>query len=131
MNKVAVAEWSKLADRVSAYALVANVDLVVIRYGDDVSCCSGAACIALLADGSVEGDNLLCGLHGWDYRIQTGISEHNNHQVFHAQVLEAQVLHAQVLHSQVLPEPDPDFARWIRRIQNNSALPKDRPGNPW
>jgi len=99
-------------------------------------CCSGAACIALLADGSVEGDNLLCGLHGWDYRIQTRISEHNNHQVFHAQVLEAQVLeaqvlHAQVLHSQVLPEPDPDFARWIRRIQNNSALPKDRPGNPW
>jgi hypothetical protein len=104
-------------------------------------CCSGAACIALLAGGSVEGDNLLCGLHGWDYRIQTCISEHNNHQVFHAQVLEAQVLEAQVLeaqileaqilHTQVLPEPGPDFARWIRRIQNNSALPKDRPGNPW
>jgi hypothetical protein len=37
MNKVAVAEWSKLADRVPAYALVANVDLVVVRYGDEVS----------------------------------------------------------------------------------------------
>ena len=66
-----------------AYALVANVDLVVVRYGDEVSVLFGR-CLhrgALLADGSVDGDNLICGLHNWDYRIQTGISEYNNHEV--------------------------------------------------
>jgi hypothetical protein len=34
----AVANWSALADRVPAYALVANVDLAVIRYGDNLIC---------------------------------------------------------------------------------------------
>src|SRR5205807_5700462 len=80
MNKVAVADWSKLVDRAPAYALVANVDLVVIRYGDKVSVLYGR-CLhrgGLLADGFVEGDNLICGLHNWDYRTDTGISAYNN-----------------------------------------------------
>jgi nitrite reductase/ring-hydroxylating ferredoxin subunit len=83
MNKIAVADWSKLADRVPAYALVANVDLVVIRYGDKVSVLYGR-CLhrgGLLADGFVDGDNLICGLHNWDYRIDTGISAYNNAEV--------------------------------------------------
>ena len=83
MNKVAIAKWSTLPDRVPTYALVANVDLVVVRYGDEVSVLFGR-CLhrgALLADGSVDGDNLICGVHNWDYRIQTGISEYNNHEV--------------------------------------------------
>ena len=33
---------------------------------------------ALMSDGYVDGDNLMCGLHGWDYRLDTGISEYNN-----------------------------------------------------
>ena len=83
MDKVAVANWSDLKDRTPAYALVANVDLVVIRYGEEVSVMYGR-CLhrgALLADGYVDGDNLICGLHLWDYRIQTGISEYNNEEV--------------------------------------------------
>src|SRR5476651_798268 len=83
MNKVAVAEWSKLKDRQPAYALVANVDLVVIRYGETASVLYGR-CLhrgALLSDGFVDGDNLICGLHNWDYRIDTGISEYNNAEV--------------------------------------------------
>ena len=83
MNKVAVANWSELKDRAPAYALVGNVDLVVIRYGDDVSVLYGR-CLhrgALLADGRIDGDNLICGLHDWDYRIDTGISEYNNDEV--------------------------------------------------
>jgi glutamate synthase domain-containing protein 2 len=82
MEKVAIAKWSELADRQPAYALVGNVDLVVIRYGDDVSVLYGR-CLhrgALLADGFVDGDNLICGLHNWDYRIQTGVSEYNNEE---------------------------------------------------
>jgi len=80
VNKVVVAEWSKLADRAPAYALVANVDLVVIRYGDQASVLFGRCHHrgALLSDGRVEGDNLICGVHDWDYRIDTGISEYNN-----------------------------------------------------
>jgi glutamate synthase domain-containing protein 2/nitrite reductase/ring-hydroxylating ferredoxin subunit len=80
MRKIAVADWSALADRTPAYALVGNVDLVVIRHGENVSVLYGR-CLhrgALLADGHVDGDNLICGLHNWDYRIDTGISEYSN-----------------------------------------------------
>ena len=31
-----------------------------------------------MADGFVQGDNLMCGLHGWDYRLDTGVSEYAN-----------------------------------------------------
>ncbi len=78
-----MAEWAKLKDRSPAYALVANVDLVVIRYGESVSVLYGR-CLhrgGLLADGFVDGDNLICGLHNWDYRIDTGISAYNNAEV--------------------------------------------------
>ncbi len=80
---VPVAVWSELADRRPAYALVANVDLVVIRYGDQVSVLYGR-CLhrgALLADGKIRGDDLICGLHNWDYRYDTGISAYNNEEV--------------------------------------------------
>jgi glutamate synthase domain-containing protein 2 len=31
-----------------------------------------------MSDGHVEGDNLICGVHGWDYRVDSGISEYNH-----------------------------------------------------
>ena len=80
MPKIKVAAWSELKDREPAYALAANVDLVVIRYGEEVSVLYGR-CLhrgALLSDGSMEGENLICGVHGWDYRCDSGISEYNN-----------------------------------------------------
>jgi len=80
-----VARWSELQDRQPAYALVGNVDLVVIRFDDRVSVLYGR-CLhrgALLADGRVEGDNLVCGVHFWDYRIDSGISEYANEEVLH------------------------------------------------
>jgi len=79
-NWVAIAKWSELQDRIPAYALVAEVDLVVIRYDNDVSVLYGR-CLhrgALLSDGHVDGENLICGLHDWDYRLDTGVSEYNN-----------------------------------------------------
>ena len=84
-NKAKVATWSELSDREPAYALVADVDLVVIRYGDQVSVLYGR-CLhrgALMADGHIEGDNLICGVHGWDYRYDTGVSEYNNAEALH------------------------------------------------
>ncbi len=75
-----VATWSELPDRDPQYALVAEVDLVVLRYDDRVSVFYGR-CLhrgALLSDGYVRGQNLICGLHDWDYRLDTGVSEYNN-----------------------------------------------------
>lgn len=85
MAKVKVAAWSALEDRAPAYALVANVDLVVVRYDDQVSVLYGR-CLhrgALMVDGHVEGDDLICGVHGWDYRFDTGVSSYNNSEVLH------------------------------------------------
>jgi glutamate synthase domain-containing protein 2 len=82
-NKVQVAKWSELADRQPAYALVADVDLVLIRYDDQVSVLYGR-CLhrgALMADGHIDGKNLICGLHGWDYRYDTGVSAYNHKEV--------------------------------------------------
>ncbi len=82
-QRVRVTGWSELPDRQPAYALVAGVDLVIVRYDEKVSVLYGR-CLhrgALMADGSIEGDNLICGLHGWDYRYDTGVSEYNNNEV--------------------------------------------------
>ena len=82
-DKVQVAKWSELPDRTPTYALVADVDLVVLRYDDAVSVLYGR-CLhrgALMADARVEGENLICGLHGWDYRYDTGVSSYNNAEV--------------------------------------------------
>ncbi len=79
---VKVATWSELEDRTPVYALVGGVDLVVIRYDDQVSVLYGR-CLhrgALLADGSINGPNLICAVHGWDYRYDTGVSEYNNEE---------------------------------------------------
>ena len=80
MNKTAVANWNELKDRQPEYALVADVDLVVVRYDDSVSVMYGRCAHrgALMSDGSVQGQNLICGVHGWDYRLDSGVSEYNN-----------------------------------------------------
>ncbi len=86
---IEIAKWSALEDRKPAYALVAGVDLVVIRYDDQVSVFYGRCAHrgALLSDGSIDGENLICGVHGWDYRYDSGISSYNNQEAlpkFHA-----------------------------------------------
>jgi glutamate synthase domain-containing protein 2 len=80
MKKVTVAEWDNLEDRVPVHALVADVDLVVTRFGDEVSVLYGRCAHrgALMSDGHVDGENIICGVHGWDYRLDSGISEYNN-----------------------------------------------------
>jgi len=85
MKKVVVADWNGLKDREPAYALVANVDLVVIRYDSEISVLYGR-CLhrgALLADGSIKGENLICGVHYWDFQYKTGVSEYDNNERLH------------------------------------------------
>lgn len=80
MKKQIVAQLSTLPDRSPAYALVAEVDLVVVRFDDSISVFYGR-CLhrgALMSDGFVRGDNLICGLHDWDYRLDSGVSEYAN-----------------------------------------------------
>ena len=84
-HEVKVARWSDLEDRKPAYALVSNVDLVVVRYDDQVSVLYGR-CLhrgALMADGHIRGDDIICGVHGWDYRFDTGVSAYNPEEVLH------------------------------------------------
>ncbi len=80
MNRLAIASWEKIEDRQPIHALVSGVDLVVIRYDDNVSVLYGRCAHrgALMSDGSVSGQNLICGVHSWDYRLDTGVSEYNN-----------------------------------------------------
>ncbi|WP_423908124.1 glutamate synthase-related protein [Candidatus Spongiihabitans sp.] len=80
MNKIDIADLKQLNDREPFAARVSNVDLVVIRYDDEVSVLYGRCAHrgALMADGQISGDNIICGVHGWDYRVDTGISEYNN-----------------------------------------------------
>ncbi|MGD8643850.1 MAG: glutamate synthase-related protein [Chromatiales bacterium] len=81
MTRTQVAKWSELEPLQPTYALVGNVDLVVIRWpeGEQVSVLYGR-CLhrgALLSDGHIDGKNLICGLHNWDYGYETGISSYN------------------------------------------------------
>jgi len=62
---------STLENKKPAHALVNGLDLVIVKFGDEVSVLYGR-CLhrgALMADGHVDGHNLICGVHGWDYRI--------------------------------------------------------------
>ncbi|PRQ00024.1 Glutamate synthase [NADPH] large chain [Enhygromyxa salina] len=82
---VVVASWSELGDRQPAHALVADVDLVIVRFDERVSVLYGR-CLhrgALLSDGHVDGPNLICGVHDWDYRLDTGVSAYNNAEALH------------------------------------------------
>jgi len=83
---VSVAKWSTLNDRAPAHAVVADVDLVIVRWDNQVSVLFGRCHHrgALLADGSIKGENLICGVHGWDYRYQSGVSEYNNQEKLQA-----------------------------------------------
>ncbi|MFT5682103.1 MAG: glutamate synthase domain-containing protein 2/nitrite reductase [Myxococcota bacterium] len=96
-REIEIARWDDLQDRQPAYALVEGVDLVVIRFDDQVSVLYGR-CLhrgALLSDGRIEGDNLICGVHDWDYRVDTGVSEYSNNEVlekFPARIVDGAVM---------------------------------------
>ena len=97
MKFVPIISFLELQDKKPVYAEYENIDLVVIRYDDKVSVLYGR-CLhrgALLSDGYIEGNNLICGVHYWDYRYDTGVSEYNNEealQKFTAKVEDGQVL---------------------------------------
>ncbi|MEJ8279474.1 glutamate synthase-related protein [Pseudonocardia spirodelae] len=74
-----IAALDTLDEGVPAHAEADGIDLVLVRSGPAVHVFEGRCPHrgALLADGRVEGPNLVCGLHGWDYRLDTGVSAYN------------------------------------------------------
>ena len=83
MKKIEIIKYSDLKDRKPRYALVGDVDLVVVSFDDEVAVLYGR-CLhrgALMADGFVRGKNLICGVHYWDYRLDSGVSSYNNKEV--------------------------------------------------
>lgn len=103
---VTIAHLDELPDREPVGVALMGDELVLVRDGDRVSVLSGR-CLhrgARLADGKVVGDDLICSLHGWDYRIETGISAYDHAQCLHryavavvegAVVVDAQEVKAQ------------------------------------
>ena len=85
MKTIQLLQLSELEDKKPVGKQVNGLDLVVIKYGQNVSVLYGR-CLhrgALMADGYVEGDSIICGVHNWDYRYDTGVSEYNNEEVLH------------------------------------------------
>jgi glutamate synthase domain-containing protein 2/nitrite reductase/ring-hydroxylating ferredoxin subunit len=87
MNKISIYAWKNLSPVVPVYALVADVDLVIVRWPDteQVSVLYGR-CLhrgALMHDGHVDGENLVCGLHNWDYNFKTGVSSYDSTERLH------------------------------------------------
>lgn len=71
---VAIAAWQTLRERTPVAVTLEGTDLVLIRHDDRVAVFQGRCPHrgALLAEGCIEGDNLVCGEHGWDFRLVDG-----------------------------------------------------------
>ncbi len=72
---------NQLSSKKPHYALVANVDLVIIRWPEErqVSVLYGR-CLhrgALMSDATILGNDIVCGVHNWDFQYKTGISSYN------------------------------------------------------
>ena len=76
---VRVAALSELPEREPVAAKVEGVDLVLVRRGDDVSVFYGRCAHrgALMSDGHIDGQLLVCDVHGWRYDIETGVAPVN------------------------------------------------------
>lgn len=80
MSRIALCKLGELEEKSPEHKMVNGLDLVIIKYENNVSVLYGR-CLhrgALMSDGYVDGHNLICGVHGWDYRLDTGVSEYNN-----------------------------------------------------
>jgi len=84
VRPVRIATWHELDPSRPHGVVVEGVELVVVRWpGEEHVSVLYGRCLhrgALLADGSIHGDDLVCGLHGWDYRFRTGVSAYHNEE---------------------------------------------------
>ncbi len=87
MNKLSLTSWTGLDPLKPTYALAAGVDLVVIRWPDEEQAsvlygrCAHRG--ALMSDGRIEGGNIVCGVHDWDYCYKSGVSSYDPAEKLH------------------------------------------------
>ena len=84
MKRIIISKFSTLSLLEPTHAITNNVDLVIVRYDNKTVSVLYGRCLhrgALLADGHIDGEDLICGLHNWDYRYKTGVSAYNNKEV--------------------------------------------------
>ncbi len=144
-DPIQIFDFETLEDRKPQHALVENTDLVVTRFDDDFSVLYGR-CLhrgAMLADGFIDDrDNLICGVHHWDYRVNTGVSEYNNEEQLykfkaalhngHIYVDKADVIAFEELHPQPFqrdeylgtyadthPEDTEPYTKYIKDLAKN------------
>ena len=80
MQQHQLISWSDLKPLQPTYALAGNVDLLVLRLEEDdkeqvvvlYGRCQHRG--ALMADAHIQGDKIVCGLHGSHYNYKTGIN---------------------------------------------------------
>jgi len=81
MHKVSISNWNDLTPLSPSYALIANVDLVIIRWeNEEAASVLFGRCLhrgALMSDGHINGKDIICGVHNWDYDYKTGVSSYN------------------------------------------------------
>ncbi len=67
----------EFAQRTPRHVRAGDVDLVVIRMGEEVRVFYGRCPhrMALLSEAMIETDRLVCRQHGWDFRLDDGASE--------------------------------------------------------
>lgn len=129
---IAIFDWNQLEDRQPAHALVRGTDLVLVRYDDSISVFYGR-CLhrgALLADGYIDGHNLICGVHYWDYRYDTGVSEYNNSEVLHKFAAEVKngkvwVDEAEIIGFEADSPPAIDRESYLGVYESTQAAPEE------
>lgn len=95
MSKTPVARLENLDDSTPTYAFAGNVDLVVVRKRMTWSSSTAAGHRgALLADGEVRGDNIVCEIHGFTFqpRVRAGLGNRATLEPFTSWIEDGQAL---------------------------------------
>lgn len=73
-----VTRVSELTDRKPVVTTVGDIEVVLVRLGDEVCALQGRCPHrgASLACAEVEGRSLICKEHGWDFLIESGASQY-------------------------------------------------------
>ncbi len=79
MNLIELYKISELEDKKIYWKKVVNTELIIVKNGEDISVLYGR-CLhrkALLKDWSIKWNDVICGVHNWDYNMSTWISDYN------------------------------------------------------
>lgn len=117
---VEVLKVDQLEESTGTTVYVNDRDIALYKYEGDFYALDNS-CVhrgGQLGDGTMDGPNVICPLHKWDYDVKTGISRFNQQEK--VPVYPVQVVHDRVeIDAEVVP-PKPRFeseylGQWVRR----------------